>query len=62
MLRRVADALNAKVRVVFEPKLERASLHVAEPADSYRVKQRAKKQRRNRVASLEKATDERYGG
>lgn len=38
MLRRVAEALHAKVRVVFEPAADKAGLHVAEEGTAYRVK------------------------
>ncbi len=38
MLRRVADALHARVRVIFEPLENRTGIHVAEPLASYRAK------------------------
>jgi transcriptional regulator with XRE-family HTH domain len=38
MLRRVAKALSAKVRVVFEPENEAAGSHLAESPVPYRVK------------------------
>jgi transcriptional regulator with XRE-family HTH domain len=60
MLRRVAHVLNARVRVVFEANPEKVALHVAEPSQPYRVKQRLRKQRRMRIAALEQATDRRY--
>jgi DNA-binding XRE family transcriptional regulator len=37
MLRRVAEALHAKVRVVFEPDADEAGLHVAERSTAYVV-------------------------
>jgi len=44
-LRRVANALNARVRVVFEPTEERPGMRVAEPAARYRAKRSATKRR-----------------
>jgi transcriptional regulator with XRE-family HTH domain len=38
MLRRVAEALHARVRVVFEPDTDDAGLHVAESSTGYEVK------------------------
>jgi transcriptional regulator with XRE-family HTH domain len=38
MLRRVAKALHANVRVVFEPAKATNEAHVAEPAERYRAK------------------------
>lgn len=38
MLRRVAEALHARVRVVFEPDADDARLHVAESSTGYEVK------------------------
>jgi transcriptional regulator with XRE-family HTH domain len=38
MLRRVAEALHARVRVVFEPDADEAGLHVAECGTEYEVK------------------------
>lgn len=37
-LRRVAEALHAKVRVVFEPAGKGTGMHIAEPIASYRAK------------------------
>ena len=37
-LRRVADALHARVRIVFEPAKTGNGMHVAEPPASYRAK------------------------
>jgi DNA-binding XRE family transcriptional regulator len=37
-LRRVAEALHARVRVVFETEPKESGMHVAEPAASYRPK------------------------
>lgn len=37
-LRRVAEALHARVRVVFEPEPEEAGMHVAEVSAPYRAK------------------------
>lgn len=37
-LRRVADALHARVRIVFEPAETKNGMRVAEPAASYRTK------------------------
>ena len=37
MLRRVAEALHARVRVVFEPDADETGLHVAEGGAAYRV-------------------------
>ena len=45
MLRRVAKALNAQMRVVFEPTKVTNEMHVAEPPEPYRVK-RAKAKRK----------------
>ncbi len=39
-LRRVAEALDARVRVVFEPVDTKAARRVAEPAPSYRAKRK----------------------
>src|SRR5688572_17233677 len=44
-LRRVADALHARVRIVFEPAEAGKGLHVAESAASYRSKRTATKRR-----------------
>ena len=38
MLRRVAEALHARVRVVFEMDEEKPGLHIAEGSDPYRAK------------------------
>ena len=38
MLRRVAEALHAKVRVVFEPDANESGFHVAEGVSGYRFK------------------------
>ncbi len=38
MLRRVAEALHARVRVVFEMDEEQPGLHIAEGSDPYRAK------------------------
>jgi len=45
MLRRVAEALNARVRVVFEPGEDRPGMRVAETGTAYRTK-RAKNKRK----------------
>jgi transcriptional regulator with XRE-family HTH domain len=45
MLRRVAKALHARVRVVFEPVKATNEMHVAEPSEAYRAK-RAKAKRK----------------
>ena len=45
MIRRVAEALNARVRVVFEPGKERSGTRVAEEGVSYRAKQTKKKRK-----------------
>jgi transcriptional regulator with XRE-family HTH domain len=45
MLRRVAKALNATMRVVFEPAKAPKEMHIAEPSDPYRRK-RAKTKRK----------------
>jgi transcriptional regulator with XRE-family HTH domain len=50
MLRRIARALNARVRVVFEPGKETTSGRVAERTGSYRVKRRNKKVTRTKAA------------
>lgn len=42
-LRRVADALHARVRVVFEPAKKSNGVHFAEPTASYRSKSTASK-------------------
>ena len=42
-LRRVADVLHARVRVVFEPDAKAGGKHVAEPAVRYRVKRASAK-------------------
>ncbi|HUK55829.1 MAG TPA: helix-turn-helix transcriptional regulator [Nitrospiria bacterium] len=42
-LRRVAEALHAKVRVVFEPAEKETGMHTAEAAASYRAKRTATK-------------------
>jgi transcriptional regulator with XRE-family HTH domain len=42
-LRRVADVLHARVRVLFEPTETGNGAHVAEPAASYRAKRTAAK-------------------
>jgi transcriptional regulator with XRE-family HTH domain len=41
MLRRVAEALHTRVRVIFEPAGNRAGMHVAETPATYRAKRRA---------------------
>ena len=43
MLRRVANALHARMRVVFEPTESRTGAQVAEPPASYRGRRGAKK-------------------
>jgi DNA-binding XRE family transcriptional regulator len=43
MLRRVADALHARVRVIFEPIENQAGMHVAEAPAAYGTKRGAKK-------------------
>ena len=43
MLRRVAEALNARVRVVFEPEGKDGGMRVAEAGVSYRTKRPKKK-------------------
>lgn len=45
MLRRVARALNARVRVVFEPEIESSRTRIAETAPPYRGKRSAAKTR-----------------
>lgn len=40
MLRRVAGALSARVRVIFEPEATATRSHLAEPPTPYRVKHR----------------------
>jgi transcriptional regulator with XRE-family HTH domain len=46
MLRRVANALNAKVRLVLEPTKRTSATRIAEPSEPYRVKRaRAKRKR-----------------
>lgn len=40
MLRRVAEALHARVRVVFEPVENEAGAHVAESSEEYGIKRR----------------------
>ena len=42
MLRRVAEALHARVRVIFEPVENRTGMHVAEAPATYGVKRGAK--------------------
>ena len=44
-LRRVAEALHAKVRVVFEPAGKGTGMHIAEPIASYRAKRTATKRK-----------------
>jgi transcriptional regulator with XRE-family HTH domain len=41
MLRRVAEALHTRVRVIFEPVENRAGMQVAETPETYRAKRRA---------------------
>ena len=43
MLRRVAEALHARVRVIFEPVENQTGMHVAERPAEYGTKRRAKK-------------------
>jgi transcriptional regulator with XRE-family HTH domain len=43
MLRRVAEALHSRVRVIFEPVENRTRMHVAETPTPYRAKQSATK-------------------
>jgi transcriptional regulator with XRE-family HTH domain len=43
MLRRVAEALHARVRVIFEPIENGAGVHVAEEPEAYGTKRRATK-------------------
>ncbi|MFA4917558.1 MAG: helix-turn-helix transcriptional regulator [Syntrophales bacterium] len=43
MLRRVAEALHARVRVIFEPVENRTGMHVAEAPVAYGTKRSAKK-------------------
>ena len=45
MLRRVADVLHARVRVVFEPAERKSSMQVAERPASYGIKRSMKKRR-----------------
>jgi len=45
MLRRVADALHARVRIVFEPAEKGNVIHVAESAATYRAKRTAAKRK-----------------
>ncbi len=45
MMRRVAEALNARVRVVFEPGKERSGTRVAETVTAYRSKPAKKKRK-----------------
>lgn len=45
MLRRVADALHARVRIVFEPADTGKGMHIAESGTSYRAKRTAPKRR-----------------
>ena len=45
MLRRVADALHARVRVVFEPAETNSSTQIAERAERYGIKRPAKRRR-----------------
>ena len=47
MLRRVAEALHARVRVVFEPEGKETGMHVSEAGTAYRAKS-AKKKRLNK--------------
>lgn len=44
-LRRVADALHARVRIVFEPAEAGKRMHVAESSESYRSRRSATKRR-----------------
>ena len=44
-LRRVAEALHAKVRVVFEPEKKGTDMRIAEPGASYRAKRTAAKRK-----------------
>jgi len=48
MLRRVADALHARMRIVFEPAEARKRTQVAESPGLYRVKRGGRKSKRNR--------------
>jgi transcriptional regulator with XRE-family HTH domain len=43
MLRRVANALHARMRVVFEPPETKSRMHIAESPASYRTKRGTKK-------------------
>src|SRR5437588_13042376 len=43
MLRRVADALDARVRLVFEPATQKEDVKVAESSGKYRVARRTRK-------------------
>ena len=43
MLRRVADVLHARVRIVFEPTETKSGMHIAESPASYRTKRGRKK-------------------
>ena len=45
MLRRVADALHARVRVVFEPVGSKSRMQIAESPASYRAKRRTKRRK-----------------
>ena len=45
MLRRVAKALNATMRVVFEPTERRSGMHIAESPASYRAKRSTNKRK-----------------
>ena len=49
-LRRVADVLNARGRVVFEPETKGTRTRVAEDAPTYRAKRVRTKRRKGRVA------------
>ena len=49
MLRRVANVLHARVRVVFEPKKVTNEMHVAEPAGPYRAKRGKAKRKQTGV-------------
>jgi transcriptional regulator with XRE-family HTH domain len=45
MLRRIADVLHAKVRVVFEPAETKSSMRVAERPAGYQIKRPAKRRK-----------------
>ncbi len=51
MLRRVADVLHARLRVVFEPASGTREMHVAEPAERYRSNRKIGKSKQRRVGS-----------